>query len=65
MDANNVVTNVVGKEYQDAMNLCKENKLSLRIRCRDGNVYVGTRDYRLDRVNVTLENNIVKEAYLG
>jgi hypothetical protein len=65
MDANNVVTNVVGKNYDDAVDLCKENGFSLRIRCRDGVSLVGTCDCRDNRVNVILENNVVKEAYLG
>lgn len=37
----------------------------VRITARDGNYFVGTRDYRIDRMNFEVRNGLVVAASVG
>jgi len=54
-----------GKTYKEAQEICKEAKFTLRVVKEDGNYKIVTRDYRLDRINLELENNIITKVYIG
>jgi hypothetical protein len=63
---------LVGKTEEEAKELIEATKddglgegLRWRDVRRDGQAYVCTRDYRLDRVNLETEKGIVTRAYLG
>jgi len=53
------------KTYKEAQEICKEAKFTLRVVKEDGNYKIVTRDYRLDRINLELENNIITKVYIG
>lgn len=49
----------VGMTKQDAKALCEKRGLKARITSEDGEFFIVTMDYRLDRVNFAINNNIV------
>jgi hypothetical protein len=55
----------VGKTIEDVNVILKESGKFGRIRSEDNTQFVGTCDYRLDRVNLSVENGIVTEAWPG
>lgn len=65
MEAKDVVVNLVGKSYAEAESLCKEHKIALRIRSRNGVSYIGTCDCRFDRINVDVDDNRIVTATIG
>jgi len=65
MEVKDVVVNLVGKSYSEAESLCKEHKIALRIRSRNGVSYMGTCDYRVDRINVDVDDNQIVTASIG
>lgn len=56
---------VVGMAYDEAIKLADAAKLRLRITKMDKKARIVTRDYRLDRINVEVEDGIITHAYLG
>lgn len=57
-----VIKTYVGKSYFDLKDYCEKNKLKIRITKVNDYGFVGTADFRLDRINVQLdmpENEIV------
>jgi len=56
---------LVGKTEEEARKFCEENKFKFRIVKKDGQNFLGTCDYRLDRVNVEIKDGIVTVAKLG
>ena len=56
---------LIGLTEEDAVNKVAGAGMKCRIRSRDGNPFIGTCDYRLDRFNLTIEKNLVTKASLG
>jgi len=56
---------VIGMEKQAAIDLIKSQGLKVRVRSEDGQAFVGTCDYRLDRINLSIENGKVIKASKG
>lgn len=57
-----MIKTYVGKSYFDLKDYCEKNKLRIRITKVNNYGFVGTADFRLDRINVQLdmpENEIV------
>lgn len=56
---------VIGKGEKEAVSFLNGNGFSTRITCRDGNYFICTRDFRTDRINLTIEDGKVKEIKIG
>jgi hypothetical protein len=54
-----------GRTLEEAKEICKDSKFILRVVREDGKSKIVTRDWKLNRLNLELENNIVKEVYIG
>lgn len=52
---------VIGLEESKARKYCSKNGWHMRVVKRDGNYTVCTRDYRTDRLNVIVENDVVSD----
>jgi hypothetical protein len=64
--ANNMELNtVVGMDEDEAFALLKRENITYRIRSRNGEPYMGTCDYRLDRLNLTIIDGIVTSVTFG
>ena len=49
----------IGKTPKQADAIAKKVGMIIRATCIDGEPLMGTCDYRLDRINVVIENNII------
>ncbi|MFT7607165.1 MAG: putative lipoprotein YbaY [Candidatus Aldehydirespiratoraceae bacterium] len=56
---------VLGMSEDDARAHIEAAGMSARTMMRNGEAFVGTTDYRLDRVNLTIEDDVVTEATVG
>lgn len=61
----NFLETLIGKTKEDASLLISTFKMRTRIRSVDGMGTIGTADFRQDRVNLHLVNNIVTKANIG
>jgi hypothetical protein len=61
----NPAAEYVGMTEADAVAAVQKNGLTPRIRMRDGQAFMGTMDYCLDRVNLTVEGGKVTAATIG
>jgi hypothetical protein len=59
------VSKLVGKTEEQARVLIERAGLRVRISGRDGEHYILTMDYWIDRVNIYIENDKVVEASIG
>jgi hypothetical protein len=59
------VSKLVGKTEAEARALIERAGLRVRISGRDGEHYILTMDYWIDRVNLYIENDKVVEAKIG
>lgn len=60
-----VAVEVVGLQEDEALGLIRNAGAVARVVARDGESFMVTEDYRLDRVNLTIENGVVLDAYIG
>lgn len=56
---------VIGMEKQAAIDLIKGQGLKCRVRSEDGESFIGTCDYRMDRINLHIEDGKVVKANRG
>jgi uncharacterized lipoprotein YbaY len=63
--ADHLTAQVLGMSEDDARARIEAAEMSARIVMRNGEAFAGTADYRLDRVNLTIEDDVVTEATLG
>jgi len=59
------VKTCVGKSESDALESISESKMVYHVVRRDDEHFVRTMDYRVDRVNLEIDNNVVVLAALG
>lgn len=59
------VSKLVGLTEEDAKTKITAAGLKCRVRNRDGQAFVGTCDYRMDRVNLSITDGKVTSASLG
>lgn len=64
-DGADFLDELTGLSETDAAAVAAEKGLTVRIVARDGEHYMVTMDYRIDRVNFTVENGVVVEANVG
>ncbi len=62
---NNIARQCISLTEEKARELCEENNIRVRAVCKNGHNFIVTRDYRIDRINLKIENDIVVQAYLG
>lgn len=55
----------LGLSEQEADDLAQDNGFTLRVAGRDGECFALTMDYRQDRVNVYLDDDVVTAATIG
>lgn len=60
-----ILESLIGLTLDAARAKCKENNFNDRVVCEDGVHYIVTCDFRTDRVNLTLENNLVIKCDIG
>lgn len=58
-------TQLVGMEKQAALDLCKTEGVPVRVEREDGQQFMLTMDYRLDRVNLTIVSGKVTSTRRG
>lgn len=56
---------LVGMEKQAAFDLCKKEGIRCRVRTEDGKAFIGTADYRPDRLNFHIANGKVVSVSRG
>lgn len=56
---------VIGMEKQAAIDLIKGQGLKARLRSEDGQSFMGTADYRMDRINLHIQSGKVIKATRG
>jgi len=59
------VADLVGLETEAARELAEKKGLTFRVGERDGERFLLTLDYRLDRVTVSIVDGIITQASLG
>ena len=65
MGKEELLKSLIGKTKEDAQKLCDENKFKMRIFREDSTSYAITMNYRFDRINVRLDNNLVTSCDAG
>lgn len=56
---------VKNQEKSEAVKYLEQFKMTYRILKEDDKMHISTRDYRLDRLNLTIQNGIVISATYG
>lgn len=56
---------VIGKTFEEAIKIADTHKVRHRIAKLDGKPRILTRDYRLDRINLTIVDGIIVDAKIG
>lgn len=56
---------VIGMDKQAAIDLINGQGLKVRVRSEDGQAFMGTADYRMDRINLHIEDGKVTKANRG
>jgi hypothetical protein len=50
---------------QDCITVLEENNFEYRVVYQDGQYFFVTQDYRADRYNLNVENNLIIDCFLG
>ena len=58
-------SSVVGLSESDSVKLIESSGFSARVVARDGEIFATTKDYRIDRVNISIEKDVVVSADIG
>lgn len=61
----NLIDSLKGLTLKEATDTCGEKGFTIRVVRKDDVPYVGTRDYRTDRINIQIVNNKVINAFYG
>lgn len=56
------INDLIGLTHEEAVKLAEENGFSTRIREKDGEGFMGTCDYRMDRINFTIVGNKIAKV---
>lgn len=56
---------LIGFTLELSIKIIEHYKLPHRVIKEDGNAFVGTRDFNIHRINLTVEKGLVTEATLG
>jgi hypothetical protein len=64
-DTDKFVESLIGMDESEAKGKIAEKDLCCRIRQRDGEDFIGTADFRTDRINFWVKDGKVIKAYVG
>lgn len=56
---------LIGKNKSEAKKIVEDNSYVFRITSENGNDYMITCDFRMDRINVEINDDIIINAYFG
>lgn len=56
---------LIGKPKSEAKKMIEDNGYVFRITSEDGNNYIVTCDFRMDRINIEINDDIIINAYFG
>jgi hypothetical protein len=56
---------IVGMSFEDAKRYLKQSGVQYRVKCVNGSYNILTRDYKPDRINLTIKDNIIVAFDLG
>lgn len=59
------INDLIGLTHEEAVKLAKENGFATRIREEDGKGFMGTTDYRTDRINLHITNCKITKVAKG
>ena len=65
METDRFGKDLIGMAVAEAMQCVEDAGLTWRVYEEDGEMFALTMDYRVERVNVKIENGIVTDAYAG
>jgi hypothetical protein len=65
MEDKEIVDKVLGEKLENAQKICKEHGFKCNIVREDLHNFVITCDYRLDRVNVEIDEGKITKSYIG
>lgn len=65
IDPEQLLPVLIGLNYQEALFKCARHEYTVRISIQDGKPHVLTRDYKKQRVNLTLVDGLVTAAAVG
>ena len=65
MNVNDVIEEIVGLNILEASKIVRDNGFVFRVTKTDGASHVVTRNYKRDRINVTIQSNEVIDAKVG
>ena len=60
-----LLTKLVGMKEDEAMSLIKEDGFLYRTVYKDGEYYIVTCDYRIDRINLSIEEGFIIKVGVG
>lgn len=60
-----ITKKIIGLPIAEAVKLCLEAHFKMRITVKDGQPFMVTRDFRTDRIDVTVSDGIVVSAKIG
>lgn len=56
---------LIGMTKEDGSKLCDKNGYMIRIMREDDNDYIGTQEFRPNRINLKIDNGLITESYIG
>lgn len=57
--------NFIGKDIDEVSKFCKKNHILFRIKSEDGQAFMHTCDFRLNRLNFDIVNKIIVQQTKG
>jgi hypothetical protein len=60
-----LLESLIGMDKESGSELCKEKDYKVRITRENSNNYVITMDFRFDRINLEIDNNIITKSDFG
>ena len=63
MDTNELLQKIDGMALEDARNLVEQHGFIIRLSMIDGHPMILTRDYRTDRICVSVMNDVIDKVY--
>ena len=62
---NELLEYLIGKTKEEAIELCKNNGFTSRVVREDSHNYMVTMDFKMNRINLSLDNDIITSCDIG
>ncbi len=59
------IKKLIGKTEKEGIEIAKSHGYTVRLIKKDGESFVVTMDFRFDRINIEVENDIITKCNLG